>query len=357
MRLRTGYTTGACAAAATRGAVCLLTGHPVGSVSHVFAPSGAVLTIPVSDYGKTESGAFASVIKDAGEERDITHGARVTVTLEPQDCGGIQFRAGTGVGVVTRQGLSVPPGEPAINPGPRAMIRRVLQNASIHHVIVTIAIENGAALARHTYNPRLGVEGGLSVLGTTGIVRPRCTAALKRTIELSLSVAYAESPERVYMVPGNIGATAARKYFQAAWYQIVEVENHWGFAIGAIPRRQGGTIDVVGHPGKLIKLARGEWYTHSKFSAPVAETLAAVAQKFGLAVPAVPNTTQEVLDALTAKDRWTVCRYWCDKIQDAVKNRLGQMFCCDGRDLFVTLITMTGEIAASNSPSLSGRCP
>lgn len=322
MTQRTGYTTGACAAAAAYAAGCCIDGVSVSSPVPILTPKGHCLKIPIHNVGRLPNGAFAQVEKDAGDDVDVTHGVLICVTVYPQNAGGIQFIAGRGVGICTRPGLSVLPGEPAINPVPRQMMIDALAKANIHHASVEVSIPKGELIAANTFNPRLGIVGGLSILGTTGIVRPKCEAAIRRTIALSLSVAVAEGITSLYMVPGNIGAAAARKHFDATDQRIIEVENQWGFALDVPDVQTLKTIHLVGHPGKLVKLAKGQWHTHSRYGASATAAVAHSVRKLGFEANQTPNTTEDLFGSLASTHRQQLGNYWSKKITHAVEKRL-----------------------------------
>ncbi|MDH5509291.1 MAG: cobalt-precorrin-5B (C(1))-methyltransferase CbiD, partial [Nitrospinota bacterium] len=170
--LRTGYTTGACASAAAKAAAMILMGQQAPNRVEIVLANGESAEMEIVDTALTRTGATAAVVKNAGDDPDITHGARIVAEVSWMDDGDIRFEAGEGVGTVTRRGLSMPPGEPAINPGPRKMIAMALRDVTDKPILVRVSIPGGRELAPKTFNPRLGVEGGLSILGTTGIVRP-----------------------------------------------------------------------------------------------------------------------------------------------------------------------------------------
>ena len=196
--LKRGWTTGACATAATRAAyAALLTGHFEDPVT-ITLPKGETPAFALALEGKGEGWAQAGIVKDAGDDPDVTHGALVISTVRPGPAGsGVRFKAGDGVGTVTRPGLPVSPGEPAINPVPRKLMSAVVGELAATHgdagdIEIEISIPGGEALAAKTWNPRLGIEGGLSILGTTGIVHPFSCSAWIHSIHRGIDVACAE---------------------------------------------------------------------------------------------------------------------------------------------------------------------
>ena len=186
---RTGFTTGTCAAAAAKAAALLLCGSEPSDRVEVPLPDGTRVTLPLAFARKDGNAAEAGITKDAGDDPDVTDGCLIVASvawgIEP----GVTLLAGEGVGTVTKPGLSVPPGEPAINPVPRLMIRTAVAEVTDRPLQVTISIPRGRELADKTFNPRLGIEGGLSILGTSGIVRPFSCEALRDALVCALSVA------------------------------------------------------------------------------------------------------------------------------------------------------------------------
>lgn len=270
--LKKGYTTGTCAAAAAKAAAMLLmTGRIARSVELVL-PRGEPISIPIFDHELRGDSARCCAIKDAGDDIDVTHGARVFAEVEYSGRPALELSGGEGVGVVTKPGLQVAVGEAAINPVPRKMIEEALAPLGQAGLIVTISIPGGAELAKKTFNARLGIAGGLSILGTTGIVEPRSVDAYKATIVCALDIAKAQSPCSVALVPGNIGEKGLVAFTGARPDAVVQVGNFIGFGLEAAVERGFRSILLGGHPGKLAKLARGDFDTHwerSKSAMPV----------------------------------------------------------------------------------------
>lgn len=260
--LRTGFTTGACSAAAAKAAALLLRDGAVPTTVEIGFPSGNRHTFEVLSAERNDDAATAVVVKDAGDDPDVTHGAHLTVTVRaaPE----ISFRAGAGVGTVTKAGLGLAVGGPAINPVPRRMItdavREVLPKNGFE---VTISVPTGEVMARKTTNRRLGVEGGISILGTTGIVRPFSTASWRASVEQAVAVMAAQGvPTLVLATGGRTEAAATRLLPGLPSVAFVEVGDFTGAAL----RRsvEHGLTDVVfvGMVGKLTKLASGILMTH-----------------------------------------------------------------------------------------------
>jgi cobalt-precorrin-5B (C1)-methyltransferase len=274
--LRTGVTTGSCAAAAAKAAVQLLAQGIASPDVEIPLPGGKRLTLPLVYVRTAGNGAVAAVRKDAGDDPDVTNGAVVTAEVAWTAGDDVEFAAGEGIGTVTKPGLAIAPGEPAINPVPRRMIREAIREVTPHGVRATFSIPGGEALASRTFNPRIGVVGGLSILGTTGIVRPFSCPAIRETIRCTLAVAAAAGIGTPVLVPGHIGERAARALLKVRDEQVVEVANEWGFALDEAAGRPFTGLILLGHPGKLAKLAAGDWDTHSarsKSALPVVEKL------------------------------------------------------------------------------------
>ncbi len=265
-RLRSGFTTGTCAAAAARAAVLLLAGKDITGEVEITLPDGEKVTMPLA-YAQKENGrAEAAVRKDAGDDPDITDRVLVIASVAWLESGEVLLEAGEGVGTVTKPGLQTAPGEPAINPVPRRMIRDAVRAVTNRGVRVTLSIPGGRELAAKTFNPRLGITGGLSILGTSGRVRPFSCPALRASLKCLLDVAVAAGIRNPVFVPGHIGRRAAEKHFRIRDSQIIEVSNEWGFMLDCAAGQDLEALMVLGHPGKLAKLAMGEEDTHSSRS-------------------------------------------------------------------------------------------
>jgi len=323
-KLRMGFTTGACAAAASKAALIRLMGDtgPLDRVALRFA-TGICHHLPIAFARSIEGGAEAAVVKDAGDDPDVTHGALVVATVQWTEAQSIVFRAGDGVGTVTRPGLAMAPGEPAINPGPRRMIRSALRELTDRPVQVTISIPGGGALAEKTFNPRLGIVNGLSVLGTTGRVRPFSCKALRHALVCALDVAHACQVRAPVLVPGNIGWQAARHLLATTPEQVIEAGNAWGFVLERLKRYGFEQTLLLGHPGKLAKLADGQWDTHSARSMSAVDTVMRVAETMAVGQPPPSATTEGIFAALPWIERRRVADALSAAIASAVQARLG----------------------------------
>ncbi len=265
-QLRSGFTTGTAATAAAKAAALLLAGYRVPHQVQIHLPDGTWDCIQIAKSQSGRNWAEAAVQKDAGDDPDVTHGAHILVRLEPRTTQEIQFAAGEGVGTVTLPGLALPAGQPAVNPVPRQMISKEIRGLTHGGMLVTISVPNGKDIARRTCNPRLGILGGISILGTTGRVRPFSTRAVLQTIACSLNVAKWTGVTLPVLVPGHMGERCAKDFFNCPPEHIIEVGNAWDYALGRMRRSGMQRAVLLGHPGKLAKLAAGHWNTHSSRS-------------------------------------------------------------------------------------------
>lgn len=323
---RSGFTTGTCAAAAAKAATCALVGSNVGEQVPVTLPSGDTVRLPIVGVHKNGRSATASVKKDAGDDPDVTDGALIVVRVNRIQGNEVRIVAGEGVGTVTKPGLAIPPGEPAVNPTPRKMIHDAVREITDHGVEVEISIPGGRELAEKTFNPRLGVEGGLSILGTSGIVRPFSTPALRDALVCSIRVAEACSIANPLLVPGRIGLRAARRLFELSDEQIIEVSNEWGFMLDRAASAKFSDVMVLGHPGKLAKLPAGWWDTHSSRSDSAVPFLRSkVRETLGIEMNDA-NTVEALFADLEPDRKAAVATVTARFIANAVSERVGNVF-------------------------------
>ena len=340
MSLRYGITTGTCAAAAAKAAASVLAGEVAPHEVQLQLPSGETTRVPIVGVEciRGSTAATAIVRKDAGDDPDVTHGLEVRVTVSWDDAGDVTFVAGEGVGTVTKPGLQVPPGQPAVNPVPRQMIAAAVREVTSRGVRVEIGIPGGREIAARTFNPRLGIEGGLSILGTTGIVRPYCTRALHEALKCAVNVAAACQVAAPVLVPGNIGARAASRHFSLRDEQLIEAGNEWGFLLDLLPGRDFLAVLLVGHPGKLAKLAAGQWDTHSARSSQATHYLDALcSQVVGHPAPNCP-TTEGMFASLAPPERTQLANALADRVRSAVTARLANRL-----PVAVFLVDMAGQ--------------
>ena len=295
--LRSGYTTGACAAAGVKAALTFLTAEKIVNSVEIIALDGTPLKIPIKSVEKISDGVRAEVVKFSGDDPDITNGASIFTTIKKISGDEIIFRAGLGVGHITKAGLQLPVGEPAINPGPRKLIQNVAAEFNIGGLEVEISIPAGVELAKKTLNPILGVEGGLSIIGSTGVLRPMSEEAFKNSLVPQIDVAKAAGFDELIFVPGKIGETLAKKigFPEGA---IIQTSNFIGFMLEAAVERQIKKIILCGHLGKLAKVAAGVFHTHNRVADGRLETLAAYSAAEGLK----SSEVQKILDANTTED-------------------------------------------------------
>jgi cobalt-precorrin-5B (C1)-methyltransferase len=292
--LRRGYTTGTCATAAVKAALLLLETGQVEETVLVNLPDGKhFLEIEIDSVERLDSDcAVARVIKHAGDDPDRTNRAVIWAQVRKNDSQVVRFFAGEGVGIVTLPGIRVAQGEPAINPVPRQMmnqaIEEVLDGLENPGFDLTIGCQNGEEIAKRTFNQRLGIVGGISILGTSGIVEPMSLDAYKASIEVYIRVALGDQASSVAFMPGNIGLSFARQKLNLERGQIVTVANFLGFSLDCLLReldqadRFLDELWVLGHPGKLAKILDDIWETHSGKSHMAMNVVARAARDVGI---------------------------------------------------------------------------
>lgn len=267
--LKTGWTTGACAAAAAKAAYWALLRGEFPDPVMIRLPKGQTPSFDLTDQERSETWARAAVVKDAGDDPDVTHGATIVaaVRLMPEG-NGVTYRAGDGVGTVTLPGLPLPPGEPAINPGPRAMIEEAIRSVATvfgtpGDVEVTVAIPGGQDLARQTMNGRLGIEGGLSVLGTTGVVQPYSCSAWIHGIHRGIDVALAAGIDHLIAPTGSTSEAAARSLLNPPEQAVIDMGDFIGGTLKYLRAHPVRQLTLVGGFAKIAKLSQGHLNVHS----------------------------------------------------------------------------------------------
>jgi len=343
--LRGGYTTGACMAAGVKAALLYEKGEKCDTLE-LKALDDTILTIPVKAVRRTEEGICAEIIKDAGDDPDITNGVSVFTTIRhlPQGSG-IVFRAGEGIGTVTKPGLSVPVGEPSINPGPRKLTQNVVEEvlgvgADLE---VTVSIPAGKELCKQTLNPVLGVVGGISVVGTTGVLRPMSEEGFKNSLVPQIDVALAAGLDTQVFVPGKIGETLAVKH-GIPKEAIVQTSNFIGFMLEAAAERGVKRVLLFGHIGKLAKVAAGVFYTHNRIGDARLEAIGAYAAAAGMPAEGI----QRILNATTTEDALTVLEEYkymhvCNTLAERASAR-AERFIFNKLTVGTVLATMQGTI-------------
>jgi cobalt-precorrin-5B (C1)-methyltransferase len=285
--LRRGWTTGACATAATKAAFeALLTGAFPDPVEIVL-PKGERPSFVLARTELSAQAATAGIVKDAGDDPDVTHLALILATVRLLPAGsGVTFRAGPGVGTVTRPGLPIPPGEPAINPVPRRMMQEAIAEVAARcggtpDAEITISIPNGAALAGQTWNPRLGIEGGLSILGTTGIVHPYSCSAWIASIHRGIDVIRAAGLAHAVACTGSTTETAVAQRYTLPDFAYIDMGDFAGGVLKYLRHHPIPRLTLAGGFGKMSKLAEGALDLHSGRSQVSLDGLAAGAAALG----------------------------------------------------------------------------
>ncbi|MED3725538.1 cobalt-precorrin-5B (C(1))-methyltransferase [Priestia filamentosa] len=285
--LREGYTTGSCATAATKAALLSLITGEVQKEATIKLPMGRIVTFSMKQCEVKENMGFAEIIKDAGDDPDATHGARIQSTVTWKDTPGIELDGGVGVGRVTKPGLPVPVGEAAINPVPRKMLYSVAEEVLKEHgsnrgIKIIISVPDGEEMAKKTLNGRLGILGGISILGTRGIVVPFSTAAYKASIVQAISVAKTSGCDHLVITTGGRSEKYGMKeYPDLPEEAFIEMGDFVGFTLKQCKRQGIKHVSMVGMMGKFSKVAQGVMMVHSK-SAPVDfNFLADIAERVG----------------------------------------------------------------------------
>ena len=312
-KLRFGYTTGSCAAGAARGAAELLLGEDEIEEAELMTPKGILLHLELLDMKRDENAASCAVRKDAGDDPDTTNGILVYAKVEKFQIRSdmedrIIIDGGTGVGRVTKPGLSQKIGEAAINPVPRAMILQAVEEiADRYHyeggLKVTISVPEGEKIARKTFNPRLGIVGGISILGTSGIVEPMSEKALIDSIRVEMSQHAAMGEQYMLVTPGNYGADYLREHMALPFEKNIKCSNYVGETIDMAVDMGVKGILFISHIGKFVKVAAGIMNTHSHSADARMEVLCANAIRAGGDLACARsilqcNTTDEALRVL-----------------------------------------------------------
>ena len=299
-KLRCGYTTGSCAAAAAKAAAeMIFTGHEVTGVK-LMTPKGIMLDLDVVDAEMKDGGASCAIVKDSGDDPDITNGIRVysRVRLIPE---GTVILGGEGVGVVTKAGLDRPVGDAAINTVPRRMISGAVAEIAEKYGYsggfeVTVSIPQGVELAKKTFNPRMGIEGGISVIGTSGIVEPMSNTAVIETIRAEANIRRAAGQRNMLLTIGNYSEDFVQRELPFSLERSVTCSNFIDDAIDIVMELGFESILIVGHIGKLVKLGAGIMNTHSSWADGRMDVLVTC----GVLAGADTDTLKRLPDCVTA---------------------------------------------------------
>ena len=314
-KLRCGYTTGTCAAAASMAAAAMLLGEEAVEQVSVETPGGVRFLLSVEEIRRASGWVSCAVRKAGGDDPDVTHGMQICARVgvappEPETPGGwyeyenggltLKIKGGVGIGLVTKAGLSCEVGKHAINPVPRDMIfkhvERVCTGRDFAGTLwIVIFAPEGEARALDTFNSRLGIRGGISILGTTGIVEPMSEAALLATIRLDIRQQAAGGPGTLVLTPGNYGETFVRERLGLDLDRAVKCSNYIGASIDMAVEEGIREVLLVGHAGKLVKVAAGIMNTHSSVADGRMEILAA----HGAACGAGPELVEQILESIT----------------------------------------------------------
>ena len=313
----------------------------------IHVPAGKSLNIPVALSEAFTDGGRARVIKDAGDDPDITDGVSIIVEVRIREGNpDIVFVAGEGIGKVTLPGLQIPVGEAAINPVPRQMIeaevRSLLPDST--GAVVTISIPDGERLAKRTLNPTLGIVGGLSIIGTTGIVEPMSEEAFKNSLKPQISVAKALGYSSIVMVPGKIGQDFAVGRYGLPAAAVLQTSNFIGFMLESAVQYQVKEVLLFGHLGKLVKVAGGIFHTHNRMADARMETLAAYMAAEGAPQAAV----QSVLACMTTEAAIPILQeYGLNSVYSILAHRASvraMRYVFEDLRVGTAIVTMKGEI-------------
>lgn len=363
-KLRTGFTTGACATAAAASACrALLTGHWTDPVT-IRLVKGQTPSFPLEFAETGPAWARAGVRKDAGDDPDVTHDAVIIAKVAPGAPGsGIRFLAGPGVGTVTKPGLPLEVGEPAINPAPRRMIREALAGIAAEldracDFDVEISVPGGEALALKTWNPRLGIEGGLSILGTTGIVKPYSCAAWIASIHLGVDVARANGFDHVVGSTGSTSESAAQRLYRLPDGAMLDMGDFAGGLLKYVRRHPVPRLTIAGGFGKLTKLAQGATDLHSSRSQVDFEALESLARNRCAWLD--PDALESIRSANTAKQALDIAGHClADAVADGAMATAERTLGDAPTDVEVMVFDRNGALVSRRSrapfPSIPGR--
>ena len=352
---RKGYTTGSCATAAAKVAALMALRQQVINQVSIVTPSGITLRLNVEQPLICGQQASAAIRKDGGDDVDATHGMLIFAQVALNDSGSITIGGGEGVGTVTRKGIGLPIGSAAINRTPRQTIEQAVREVigPERGADIVIFAPEGEERAQKTYNGRLGILGGISIIGTTGIVTPMSEESWRRSLALELEMKRAQGMTSVILVPGNHGERFVQEHMQIDAERVVTMSNFVGYMLQEAQRLGFQRVVLVGHLGKLIKVAAGIFHTHSHIADGRMETLVA-----RLALLGAPHeflravfecSTTEAAMELIEQQGWQAVY---DDIAQAIGERVKQMlrfapqpFCCD-----VVLFSFDNVVLGSNRP-------
>lgn len=299
-KMRYGYTTGSCAAAAAKAATYMALKRTRISNIEIDTPKGWRLVLDVLGVEFLKDGSVTCYVKkDAGDDPDITNGILIGANVKITDDPKIVIKRGKGVGIVTKPGLYIPVGEPAINPVPLKMIKYEITSILPENngAVVTISVPEGESIANKTFNPKLGILEGISILGTSGIVEPMSAEAFKESLALELKVLMQKGIHKVVLVPGNYGEDVACNYYKISKDYIVKTSNFIGFMLDRCIEANIKKVILIGHIGKLVKTSAGIFNTHSRVADARFETIGANLALLG----ASKEIIEEIFDCITVE--------------------------------------------------------
>ncbi|MEK7868505.1 MAG: cobalt-precorrin-5B (C(1))-methyltransferase CbiD [Candidatus Omnitrophota bacterium] len=332
-KLRKGFTTGTCAQAASKAAGLMLINKRVVESVDVETPKGMHLNLKIIDQKIGKNFAQCAVVKDAGDDPDVTDGARIYAKVKYSDKKGISITGGDGVGVVTKPGLAVSVGEYAINPVPRQMIIKEVTRclSKDKGIEVIISVPEGKEMAKHTFNPRLGIVGGISIIGTTGIVEPKSTDAYKMSLSLQLDVLKAAGYKKATLVLGYVGEKFCKEVLGLKQDSIVKIGDHIGFMLSLCAKKNIKRVLLIGYIGKLVKVANGQFDTNIRFGDNRIKTIGHYAKLCGAKKEIIEEISAQIsaeaaVDILTKHNLTQtfdmIAKKTVDTINKFVNNRL-----------------------------------
>lgn len=359
-KMRYGYTTGSCAAAACKGAAEILLGRKKISAVKLMTPKGIPLTLQLQDIQIGEEMVSCAVQKDAGDDPDTTNGLLIYASVKKTDGSdadgpAITVEGGDGVGRVTRPGLAQKVGEAAINPVPREMIQKAAREICSKYgyeggLSVVISVPGGEETAKKTFNPRLGIQGGISILGTTGIVEPMSEKALIESIRVEMKQHLAMGEEYLLMTPGNYGEQYLKEHMQLPFQKNIKCSNYVGETIDmAVDMGVKGVL-FISHIGKFVKVAAGIMNTHSHSADARMEVLTANALRAGAGL----SCARKILECTTTDDALGVLESEkiLEKTMEQITNRI--QFYLDHRSYEQILL---GAVIFSQTYGYLGQTP
>lgn len=349
-KLRYGFTTGACAAGAAKAATNIFFNKEKINKIDIDTPKGWKLDLSLEEIEIHDGYVICAIKKDSGDDPDVTNGLKIYAKAEISEIEGISISGGIGIGKITKPGLSVPIGEYAINPVPRKMIYEEVKKVLPYGkgVNITIFSPLGVEIAKKTFNPKLGIVGGISIIGTTGIVEPMSEEAFKDSLSLEISVLRKQGVKKLIFSPGNYGRDFIRN-IPLNENLLVKTSNFIGFMIDKAVEQKIEEILWVGHIGKMIKVAGGIFHTHSKMADCRMEILTANCSLLGAPHELIikimnSNTTEEAIEY--------IYEYKFEKVFDLIAKKISDK--CEER---ARNNLKVGTIIFSQSTGELGKCP